>query len=140
MCIFYLCAPSSRWTFLYIKITEKLIDLKIIEFCMPVYLPHASFIERLSVGDSAFFKLPFSYWLPSDRYKFLKQPLDHLNVNNENLNKKVRVTGTLQKSFLVGVVNGFNRSSHHRCSMKKGVFKNFTKFIGKHLCQSFLLW
>ena len=29
-----------------------------------------------------------------------------------------------------------NRSSHQMCSMKKGVLKNFAKFIGKHLCQS----
>ena len=28
------------------------------------------------------------------------------------------------------------RSSHQRCSMKKGVLRNFTKFTGKHLCQS----
>ena len=28
------------------------------------------------------------------------------------------------------------RSSHQRCSMKKGVHRNFTKFTGKHLCQS----
>ena len=28
------------------------------------------------------------------------------------------------------------RSSHQRCSMKKGILKNFTKFTGKHLCQS----
>ena len=28
------------------------------------------------------------------------------------------------------------RSSHKRCSMKKGVPRNFPKFIGKHLCQS----
>ena len=27
------------------------------------------------------------------------------------------------------------RSSHQRCSIKKGVFRNFTKFTGKHLCQ-----
>ena len=25
------------------------------------------------------------------------------------------------------------RSSHQRCSMKKGVLRNFTKFTGKHL-------
>ena len=30
-------------------------------------------------------------------------------------------------------------SSHQRCSIKKGVLKNFTKFTGKHLCQSFRL-
>ena len=28
------------------------------------------------------------------------------------------------------------QSSHQRCSMKKGVLRNFTKFTGKHLCQS----
>ena len=32
-----------------------------------------------------------------------------------------------------------NRSSHQRYSIKKGVFKNFTKFTGKHLCQSLFL-
>ena len=28
------------------------------------------------------------------------------------------------------------RNSHRRCSVKKGVLKNFAKFTGKHLCQS----
>ena len=28
------------------------------------------------------------------------------------------------------------RSSHRRCSVRKGVLRNFTKFTGKHLCQS----
>ena len=28
------------------------------------------------------------------------------------------------------------RSSHQRSSIKKGVLRNFTKFTGKHLCQS----
>ena len=28
------------------------------------------------------------------------------------------------------------KSSHQRCYMKKGVLRNFTKFKGKHLCQS----
>ena len=28
------------------------------------------------------------------------------------------------------------RSGHRRCSVKKGVLRNFTKFTGKHLCQS----
>ena len=31
------------------------------------------------------------------------------------------------------------RSSHQRCSMKKGVLKNFAKFTGKHLCQSLFI-
>ena len=29
-----------------------------------------------------------------------------------------------------------NRSSRQRCSIKKGVLRNFRKFTGKHLCQS----
>ena len=28
------------------------------------------------------------------------------------------------------------RSSHQKCSMKKGVLINFAKFTGKHMCQS----
>ena len=28
------------------------------------------------------------------------------------------------------------RSRHQRCSIKKGVLRNFSKFTGKHLCQS----
>ena len=28
------------------------------------------------------------------------------------------------------------RSCHQRCSIKKGVLKNFAKFTGKHVCQS----
>ena len=28
-----------------------------------------------------------------------------------------------------------SRSSHRKCSLKKGVLKSFTKFTGKHLCQ-----
>ena len=30
-----------------------------------------------------------------------------------------------------------SRSSHRRCSVRKGVLRNFAKFTGKHLCQSF---
>ena len=28
------------------------------------------------------------------------------------------------------------RSSHQKCSLRKGVLRNFTRFTGKHLCQS----
>ena len=30
----------------------------------------------------------------------------------------------------------FYKSSHRRCSVRKGVFRNFAKFAGKHLCQN----
>ena len=29
-----------------------------------------------------------------------------------------------------------DRSSHQRCSIQKRVLRNFTKFVGKHLCKS----
>ena len=35
---------------------------------------------------------------------------------------------------------GMNRSSYRRCSVKKGVLKNFAKFTGKNQCQSLRLW
>ena len=28
------------------------------------------------------------------------------------------------------------RSSHQRCSVRKGILRNFAKFTGKHLCHS----
>ena len=52
-----------------------------------------------------------------------------------------KVIGSFEISKLGSLANHNNainmsRSSHQRCSMKKGVLKNFTKFTGKHLCQS----
>ena len=32
--------------------------------------------------------------------------------------------------------NLYNQKQTRRCSVKKGVLKNFAKFTGKHLCQS----
>ena len=38
--------------------------------------------------------------------------------------------------FLYMTMTNNGRSSHWRCSNKIGVLRNFTKFTGKHLCQS----
>ena len=38
-------------------------------------------------------------------------------------------------NFVVSVCC-FYRSSHRRCSVGKGVLRDFEKFTGKHLCQS----
>ena len=35
--------------------------------------------------------------------------------------------------------SGTSRSSHRRCSVRKGVLRNFAKFTGKHLCQRLFL-
>ena len=37
--------------------------------------------------------------------------------------------------FVGNVIIGF-KSSHRRYSIRKGVLRNFTKFTGKHLCES----
>ena len=44
----------------------------------------------------------------------------------------VHVTKSGSEITLISIV----RSSHQRCSMKKGVLGNFIKISGKHLCQS----
>ena len=36
----------------------------------------------------------------------------------------------------VGSFSSFCRSSHQRCSVRKSILGNFTKFTGKHVCQS----
>ena len=41
---------------------------------------------------------------------------------------------TILKNFSHG--NRENRSSHQRCSVRKGALRNFAKFTRKHLCQS----
>ena len=38
--------------------------------------------------------------------------------------------------MLLLVVCCFYRSSHRRCSVRKGVLRDFTKFTGKQVCQS----
>ena len=42
----------------------------------------------------------------------------------------------LQKQPSIGKLQKKGRSSHQSCFIKKGVLRNFTKFTGKHLCQS----
>ena len=32
-----------------------------------------------------------------------------------------------------------NRSGHQRCSVRKGVLRNFAKFTGKRMCKSIFL-
>ena len=47
-------------------------------------------------------------------------------VESKNENQQLSVIAIIKDS----------RSSHQRCSVKKGVLKNFAKFTEKHLCQS----
>ena len=41
------------------------------------------------------------------------------------------------KKISIGIDTfGITRSSHWRCSVRKGALGDFAKFTGKHLCQS----
>ena len=41
----------------------------------------------------------------------------------------------IKNQIFYNIKNRQHRSSHRRCSVKKGVLRNFAKFTGKHLCQ-----
>ena len=62
-----------------------------------------------------------------------KGTVDRILVTSRNRDRKImqsiRIRGRSPSTKR-------NRSSHQRCSMKKGVLRNFRKFTGKHLCQS----
>ena len=51
-------------------------------------------------------------------------------MNLENAGKISQAVPNFLKHY-------YFRSSHLRCSLKKGVSRNFAKFAGKHLCQGF---
>ena len=45
------------------------------------------------------------------------------------------ISVTVMKTTIIIRSSKTIRSSHRRCSVRKGVLRNFAKFIGKHLCQ-----
>ena len=54
----------------------------------------------------------------------------------ENICWETTITMLEYKCWLS--IGTYPRSSYRRCSVKKGVLRNFAKFTGKHLCQSLL--
>ena len=48
----------------------------------------------------------------------------------------IAISTLLGKKCTLVLETTINRSSHQKCSTKKGVLRNFTKFTGKHLWQS----
>ena len=60
----------------------------------------------------------------------------HLRWNNKVIKKRLQL-----RFFPMNIAKflrtAFFRSSHQRCSFRKVVLRNFAKFTGKHLCQSF---
>ena len=65
----------------------------------------------------------------------LHAEIKHLYVEKCHLTYLPKPTSIT--SFTLTVSHNHNfRSSHRRCSLKKGVLRKFSKFIGKQLCQS----
>ena len=61
-------------------------------------------------------------------------PRSNDSSDHEFLLVKLKYTICLIQYKSSSVLN--DRSSHRRCSVRKGVLRNFTKFTGKYLCQS----
>ena len=59
-----------------------------------------------------------------------------LRKGKTQINKNVLIECQKQKSICI-LKDLIDRSSHWKCSARKGAFGNFAKFTGKHLCQSF---
>ena len=62
-----------------------------------------------------------------------------LRKDKTKINKNVLVECQKQKSICI-LKDLIDRSSHRRCSVRKGVLRNFAKFTGKHLCQSLFFY
>ena len=58
-----------------------------------------------------------------------------LRKDKTKINKNVLVECQKQKSICI-LKDLIDRSSHWKCSVRKGVLGNFAKFTRKHLCQS----
>ena len=80
-------------------------------------------------------KQPFANVLQNSRSQknFTRK---HLRWNNKVIKKRLQL-----RFFPMNIAKflrtAFFRSSHQRCSFRKVVLRNFAKFTGKHLCQSF---
>ena len=63
------------------------------------------------------------------------------NVSLQNSSKIDRIVKYREVIFRIIYITKYAdfRSRHRRCSIRKGVLRNFAKFTGKHLCQSLLL-
>ena len=77
------------------------------------YLPFRPFVLALYIAKSKFGKFLMQFLKPSTTIEF-----------------------TELKNALVSECN---RSSRRKCSVRKGVLRNYAKFTGKHLCQSLFL-
>ena len=80
-------------------------------------------------------------WLNCLKVPFVTQlTLSWKTYNSENFGRKsfLLTTGHFffrNSKLRNGTAPSINRGSHRRCSIRKGVLRNFAKFTGKHLSQ-----
>ena len=76
--------------------------------------------------------------LPSIKHILQKVSRDFAFVNNTRLCFLNKTSTQLLNSetMILEIIFRILRSTHRRCSVKKGVIGNFAKSTGKHLCQS----
>ena len=82
----------------------------------------------------------YVYENTSSKVRILIMVLKDLNASTEKEEKMSRKSGlhlerVKKHKHFFRVVCRY-RSSNQRCSVSKGVVRNFAKFSGKHLCQS----
>ena len=104
------------------------------------------FRTKLNIYDGAFFTSVKPYFKNvCNSIKFIfytTRPFVKISYNSENFWRKSLLL-TIDLSFFFrnsklrsGMASSINRSSQRRCSLRKGVLRNFAKFTGKQPYQS----
>ena len=102
----------------------------------PMPTPMAMMMPRY---QSRNFQTATEYYTPCSKNQFI-------HVNLRKLFLITAFSGQVQSHkidcsiILIGVLSySLYRRRHHRCSVKKVLYKNFASFTGKHLCWSLFL-
>ena len=89
---------------------------------------------------------PHSDWARKDTILIYKIPRIYQKVlpfsvaqNFSNVSWQIAYINLAETKEIINQQNHIYRSSHQRWSVRRSVFTNFTKFTGKHMCQSLFL-
>ena len=98
-----------------------------------IFVPYSSIFTSISTD----YKINF--WQKYVSHSFWYLPIDSNHQFSSSLTSSFNefiLTSKLPPAFLSKEIFSLSRSSHRRCSVRKGVLRNFAKFTRKHLCQS----
>ena len=105
------------------------------------------FRTKLNINNGAFFTLVKQYfknilnWIALRFHSLHNSSFHEKTYNSENFRRKSLLLTMEHFSFqnlklCNRMVSSINRSSHQRCSIRKGILWNFAKFTRKQLYQS----